>query len=319
MNNSIIKWFKILLKWMKIKLLDMNDEDKISQSYRIQSISNSLNVIKNLDFEIDSIEKIKNISGLGRGTLRRIDEILKTNRLSEVVWEDIKQSNTENLTKIFGVGYKVAKKFISMGIYNYNDLKSAIFNGFKVSSTIKKGVKYHNLVSHNVSRESIKKTFNSIKNKTKDLHDKYKYKIECCGSYRRKKETSNDIDILIGCRKGKEVLEQFINILKDDVIVCSFTEKTKTKFMGLAVIKNTNRLIRIDVRVVGLSEWYVALLYFTGSKTFNQMMRKTAKDKGMRLNEYMLKDLTNNKIYKFKTEKDIFKKLDVKYVKPEYR
>jgi DNA polymerase (family 10) len=60
------------------------------------------------------------------------------------------------------------------------------------------------------------------------------------------------------------------------------------------------------------------MMHFTGSGDFNQKMRNIAKKKNMKLNEYELIN-SNNKKIKINSENDIFKNLEMEYIKPEDR
>jgi DNA polymerase/3'-5' exonuclease PolX len=66
------------------------------------------------------------------------------------------------------------------------------------------------------------------------------------------------------------------------------------------------------------SELPYALLFYTGSKKFNIIMRGIAKKKGYLLNEHSLYDI-NMKPYSAKSEKDIFDKLGMNYHEPSER
>ena len=84
------------------------------------------------------------------------------------------------------------------------------------------------------------------------------------------------------------------------------------------VIKGKSR--RLDILFTKKSEYPFALFYFTGSGTFNQVIRKKANDLGYKLNEYGIKKIeSNNYISNIKNEQDIFKMLKVKYLEPKDR
>jgi DNA polymerase/3'-5' exonuclease PolX len=96
----------------------------------------------------------------------------------------------------------------------------------------------------------------------------------------------------------------------------------KSKFMGLCKLSPKLPARRIDILIADPSYYYFALLYFTGSYTFNIYMRKIALEKGYSLSEYGLKDKTKKHIDTseiIKTEEDIFKFLDIPYVPPNKR
>ena len=88
----------------------------------------------------------------------------------------------------------------------------------------------------------------------------------------------------------------------------------------MGFIKHTNNnVIRLDIRYIDKKYYPFALMYFTGNKKFNLFMRNKAQDLGFKLNEYGL--FKNDKKVKkeFKTEKDIFNILNIKYLKPNQR
>lgn len=93
--------------------------------------------------------------------------------------------------------------------------------------------------------------------------------------------------------------------------------------MGLCKLSPELPARRIDILIADPSYYYFALLYFTGSYSFNIFMRKVALEKGYSLSEYGIK---NNNTKKFidtsdiiKSEKDIFEYLGIAYVPPNKR
>jgi DNA polymerase (family 10) len=72
------------------------------------------------------------------------------------------------------------------------------------------------------------------------------------------------------------------------------------------------------------AEYSSALMYFTGSKEHNIVMRQRAIDRGLRLNEYGLfrsKEETRDPklLVKCRTEEEVFEKLGLRYIPPEMR
>ena len=93
--------------------------------------------------------------------------------------------------------------------------------------------------------------------------------------------------------------------------------------MGLCKLSPELPARRIDILIADPSYYYFALLYFTGSYSFNIYMRRVALEKGWSLSEYGIK---NNNTKKFidtadiiKSEEDIFKHLAIPYVHPNKR
>ena len=93
--------------------------------------------------------------------------------------------------------------------------------------------------------------------------------------------------------------------------------------MGFSKLPRKN-IRRIDIRFVPFNSYYSALLYFTGSYELNTQMRQIAKSLNYKLNEYGLFKINKDgevskRMLKIKSEKDIFKKLKMEYIKPEER
>ena len=87
--------------------------------------------------------------------------------------------------------------------------------------------------------------------------------------------------------------------------------------MGFCKYKS-NPVRRIDIRYVPYTSYYPALLYFTGSRDLNTKLRKMAKSIGYKINEYNITNDKGDKV-KIKSEKDIFKLLDLEYIEPKFR
>ena len=130
-----------------------------------------------------------------------------------------------------------------------------------------------------------------------------------------------DIDVLI---KGNEDIN--LKILIKELSSAGYIIETlangKNKFMGICKISPELPARRIDILIADPSYYYFALLYFTGSYSFNIYMRRIALQKNISLSEYGFKD-KNNKIIDtsdiIKSEKDIFDYLKIPFVSPEKR
>ena len=163
------------------------------------------------------------------------------------------------------------------------------------------------------------KVFNKI------LNNLYKdIEFEFVGSYRRKNKDMGDIDILIKDTKGL-VLKDIIKQLEAESYIIESLALGNNKFMGLCKLSPELPARRIDILIADPSHYYFALLYFTGSYSFNIYMLKIALKKGLSLSEYGFKDLKDNSKNIIDTtdiihsEEDIFKYLDMEYVEPHKR
>ena len=150
----------------------------------------------------------------------------------------------------------------------------------------------------------------------KDL-SKLSIKFDICGSFRRGLPDSGDIDVLFDCtaKEFKNVVLQ----LTDKGVLKEHFSSGSTKWMGIGLVNGSFR--RIDFMRVSSSEYPFALMYFTGSKDFNEAFRGHARKQEFTLNEHGIFSLKNGSIpkYEFKSERDIFKFLSVRYHSPDER
>ena len=142
--------------------------------------------------------------------------------------------------------------------------------------------------------------------------------IEIAGSLRRSKETIGDIDFLIGA--GSDYIEPIFDAFVDHKLVVEVLGRGDTKS---SIRTQDGR--QVDLRIVKPEQFPAALMYFTGSKEHNVVMRQRARKRGLSLNEYGLFELdeegnTNfDRPIDFSSETDIYKKLDLHFVPPELR
>lgn len=330
---------KILNEFEKLKeqiIFDIDNtlgKKKLINQYRLKSISFAIKIIekynKNSINDSDLNELIK-IKGIGKGTIDRIKEILKFGKLSEI---KITKNNKiylnmiKELEEIYGIGRITAYKlFKEYKIKSIDDLKSKINSGkIDVSDNIKIGLKYLNKLDTQIPRIEIDQFKEYILNILLKIDLKLFGTI--CGSYRRLKETSGDVDLIIVHTDYKKLnqkietnyIDIFVNFLiKEKIIIESLTKTdVKTKYMGIFKWKKSKPR-RIDIRFIPYESYYSAILYFTGSKDFNKNMRLIANTQNYTLNEYGLYDI-NNKIIKVNSEKEIFDILGMEYVAPNKR
>ena len=340
-NYNLIDIFTDLIKYVEIEtnyFINNNDSKNIIiNRFRIKHLKNTLKVIKSFKSNIKSSDELKNIKGIGKGSLLKIQEILDTNKLKEL--DDYKkkfkkylqqQKIIDELTTIIGIGPSVAYKLVNENnIKSISDLKNKVENNqIEVNEKLKLGLKYVGKFQGNIPRKEIE----SIESYLINILNKYNFDdtiITICGSYRRELPFSSDIDVLLTNLNvidnydinTSNLLIKFIQTLKNENFIIddiTTSEDAKVKYMGFCKYKN-KPLRRIDIRFIPYISYYPALLYFTGSYTLNQEMRLKAKKLGYKLSEYGLFKLSNNEMIYVNSELDIFNELDIKYLKPKDR
>jgi DNA polymerase (family 10) len=133
-------------------------------------------------------------------------------------------------------------------------------------------------------------------------------RCEVAGSYRRRKETVGDIDMLVVTKSALKVGDA-ISELPFVRNVVAHGEK-KLSF-------DLKSGIRVDIRFVRRDQWGAALLYFTGDKGHNIALRKKAIQRGWKLNEYGL--FSGTKVIASREEEDIYRALGVPCLDPTKR
>lgn len=281
-------------------------------SFKVNSFKKTINLIKEIDYEINSAEQLKNVKGIGKGTIDRINEILKNGNLQENKNVEKKQKNISDfnkLQKITGIGPAKAKQLIDKKI-SFNDLIE------KPSDSMLNELTHHQLIGVKYYHDLLKRIDSKIIYDIEQYLKKFNFKFNICGSYRRKKENSGDIDILI--LEEKKTLKDIVKILTEDkFIIDNLTDDGKTKYMGICKTPKSHAM-RIDIRLLPKQSYPFALLYFTGSKKTNTYMRNIAIKAGYKLSEYGLFDKKNTFI-PLESESAIFEFLHIPYLSPEKR
>ena len=336
-NSKIISEFERL-----IAFIQNENENNTANKFRIKQLSNVLNILKKYPEKItlDNLGSLKEVGGIGKGSIDRIIEILSNGSLSEL-GNFVDNNNTEkkqalqDLESVVGIGHVHALELYNKGITSVKDLKKQIKEGkIEVNDKIELGLKYYGKFEGNIPRKEIEKVYKIIQDIIKVINKKLKeeeqYIFEICGSFRREKPTSGDIDILIS-KKGKldetyNYLLNIINLLKSPIkknddkplLIDDLTDKNiHTKYMGFSKYKE-NPPRRIDIRFVPFESYYSALVYFTGSMELNKQMRVIAKSKKLKLSEYgLFKE--NGKSLPINSERDVFELLDIEYIVPRLR
>jgi DNA polymerase beta len=350
MNSNIIKEFEKLVIYIQGEIDEEKKTDVKKANaniFRLRNIKNALSIIKKYphNLTINNLSEFGEISGIGKGTIERITEILTRGHLKELEkFTDIskeKREILENLETVVGIGRNTAILLYDMGIKSVADLKKKVDNNIiEVNDKIKIGLEYYNKFEGNIPRKEITKIYKILQNIVKKVNKKLKlnennqFILEICGSYRRGNNTSNDIDVLItkvdtnrNNIPKENYLKLFVDILTNNLkenkekplLVQNLTDNFETKYMGFLKYLN-NPIRRIDIRFLTFDSYYSALLYFTGSAELNKRMRVIAKKKGYKLSEYGLEKNNNQHIViDINSEADIFKILEMEYLQPTER
>jgi len=318
MNKNIIENLCILQDyytkmWYKNKLSKDN--------FRRLAYSKAIRELNKIDFVIKNIKDVKNIKGVGRSILEKIEEYLNTGKINKVEeiktqFENSKDIVIKKFLDIWGVGDVKANSLYIMGYRNIEQIRDNAEKILNRQQII--GLKYYEDLKKKIPRINITVIQTIIRYILNKKFGKDKYVMNVAGSYRRGKEYSGDIDILISSTYFD--LKDIVKILSENGIISDILSMQKEKFMGIGKCPRKNEeYFRIDIEFLPKEEYGFGLLYFTGSGDFNKEMRYYAKKLGYTLNQHGLKNNKTGIIFKSENEEDIFEKLNLEFIKPNER
>ncbi len=287
-------------------------------------------VISDLDEDINAYIEQKNltdIKGVGKSIAEDIYCYAETGEMP--VLEAFKEKVPPGLIKwldISGLGPKnILKIYKKFGITEIQELKALIDDGSiaeleglgaKSAEKIRKSIEWMEQFGERARLDQATPIAHDILDSLKDLDGVQQ--ISIAGSLRRAKETIGDIDILIAADESR--ISQLFDV---------FTSHERiTEVLGRGDTKSSVRTAegrQVDLRIVEPEAYPAALMYFTGSKEHNVVMRSRARERGMALNEYGLFKLNSEGETDFEdpvetaSETDIYAKLGLHFVPPELR
>ncbi len=269
--------------------------------------------------EIYKKGKLEEIPGIGQALAEKIKEYIETGKIHK--YDELKKTVPKGITKLMeiqGLGPKKVKiLYKKLGISSVKDLEKAakqhkisklpLFKE-KTEENILKGLELYKTGEERTLLHLIIPIAERITNDLRNL--KEVDQIVAAGSFRRRKETVRDIDILVTSKNPEKIMDFFTSM----PLVKRVLAKGSTK--SSVIIKEG---IQIDLRVVEPGIFGSALLYFTGSKEHNIALRGLAIKKGYKLSEYGLFTKKDNKRVAGRTEEEVYKKLGMAYIEPELR
>ncbi len=277
--------------------------------------------IKTISDPLISCKQIKDLSGIGKAMIEKLDELIKTGKINNLVElkskygteeyekEKILQEKMAIFTQIPWIGDIKAKQLIDLNINTIEELKKRkddkiVGKGKNkltlLNSAQQKGLEYYEQILERIPRSEIDKYktlltnifLETLEDNNKDAENN---KFEIVGSYRRGKTESGDIDIIITSKQDdKTIFNKFLDKLDDKKkdatdkakIIKAFLTRGEKKVMVIGKLSEKNIARRLDFLYSPPEEYAFAVLYFTGSKEFNTAMRQYALQQNLTLNEH---------------------------------
>jgi len=267
-------------------LLEIQD----ANPFRIRAFRNAVRTVEAqtvpLRRMVDDGETLTALPAIGKGVAGYIEELIATGGLEmlEELHDEIPASLIEFM-RLPGLGPKKARKLWNeLGVDSIEALKAAAEAG-EVAVLEGFGVKTQDRILSGIERlTSTEQRFrlSEVDELLPPLLDHMRAapgltRLEVAGSYRRRRETIGDIDLLaLGDDAGaiSRWLVEHPSVVS--VIGAGGTRTSITLRSGL----------QVDLRIVPAASWGAALVYFTGSKEHNIKLRQRALDRELRISEY---------------------------------
>lgn len=319
-------------------------EARAREGYGASALLNASRIIREFPTPITDAKQLKGVSGIGKGTLERVARILElgaayrppTPPPSQVAVAAAAAAAEAGVSpasaataivpspealpadafdfctlKFFG---PVAKRNLyAQGIYTRAQLeKQAREHPESLNANQLAGLRFCDDLAERIPRDEVEE----IAGLVVVAAQQEGMSAHLVGSYRRGKESSGDVDVLITGEKNW--LHRVVDRLYRDGLLQYTFSLGEVKAMIVAVSPRTGIFRSLDIRFVPASDWASFLLFSTGPFQLNVVMRQAAIDRGWKLSEYGLFD-TEGRRLPVVSEEELFCALDMEYLTPEER
>lgn len=302
------------------RVADLLDIEGANQ-FRIRAYRNGARAVEGLSGSVADMvaadEDLSRYSGIGKDLAGKIREIVRTGSLKQLgELEERIPPGLLDLLEVSGLGPKKVKTlYRELDITSLDDLRKAAEKG-KVRKLHGFGKKTEQKILDSLGKvekrggrmllakaEQYAVSLEEYLKKIKGVKD-----LVIAGSYRRRKETVGDLDILATAEKGSRIMDAFVEYEDVSEVVSKGTTRS-------TVILRSG--LQVDLRVVPEVSYGAALHYFTGSKPHNIAVRKLGQKRGLKVNEYGV--FKGDDRVAGKTEEEVYAQVDLPYFEPELR
>jgi len=292
-----------------------NIMSKRGEPFRGRAYQKAQETIMAYPDDIITVDQLKGKPAIGPTILEKLNEYVNTGTLK--ILEREKNNPINILGEIYGVGPKKAKELVEKGITNIEQLREK--QNELLNDVQKVGLKYYEDILKRIHCSEVEE-YNNLFNKDFKKVAEEDSRMEIVGSFRRGAESSGDIDVII-TSKSPKVFVGFVDELIKEKVILEVLSRGPTKCLVIAKLPTSDTARRVDFLYTSPEEYPFSVLYFTGSKIFNTVMRHEALQKGFTMNEHGLYKMEGKKKGAkvdavFKDERDIFDYLDLVYKSP---
>jgi len=225
------------------------------------------------------------IPGVGDAIAKKIEELARTGRMAfyETLREEVPPSLVA-LLEIPGVGPRTVKQLHEeLGIDTLDDLRQAAeagsLRGLKGMSEKTEGQILGGIaaLANRLERLRLGQAEAIVATLLAELADVPGVRsIQPAGSYRRRRETIGDLDLLAETDRPAELVERFTSMPGVESVLARGPHKAAVRLL---------RGPQVDLMIMPPGEAGTYLIHFTGSKEHNVRLRGIARDRGWSLSE----------------------------------
>ena len=289
--------------------------------FRVRAYRNAARTVGGLSRSVSDLleadEDLTDLSGIGEDLAGKIEEIVETGGLEQL--KEIERRTPPGLAELLrvsGLGPKRVQTLREeLEVTSLDELERAAQEG-QIRQLHGFGKKIEEGIIEDLERVRADEGRTLLKVAEQVAEPLAEYlrgaegvdRVKVAGSYRRRKETVGDLDILATGDDGAGIIERFIQY-EDVADVVSQGETRSTVILRSG--------LQVDLRVVASKSYGAALLYFTGSKAHNIKLRNMALDRDLKINEYGVFEGQDR--IAGETEEEIYALFDLSLVPPELR
>jgi DNA polymerase (family 10) len=296
-------------------------ELKEANEFRVRSYRSAARTVRDMSQRLEDLasegDDLTELPNIGESTAEKIHEILDKGTCKRL--EDLRDELPEELTQLLRVPSLGPRKAMQihneLDVDNLDELRDACENGKvrqlegfgeKTEQKILEGISTAREASGRVSIKEAGDHVRSISEWLDGLDEIERYEV--AGSFRRRKETVGDLDILIQAGDRKAAGDAILEFDGIDKVDSRGKEKITVHLTGG---------LQVDFRFFEPRSFGAALMYFTGSKAHNIHVRQIAVDRDWKLNEYGL--FKGDDLLAGKKEDALYHRLNLAWVPPEMR
>ena len=301
-----------------VTILGKLAEMKTDNVFKNRAYTTAQETIMDIQEDITDVEQLRGRPGIGSTIMEKLTEFVKTGKIAKL--EQYQANPVSIFSEIYGVGPKKATELVAQGITTIAQLRK---NTQLLNATQKVGLQYYEDILERIPRQEIDE-YNGVFHKVADGIPGVQYEI--VGSYRRMAASSGDIDVIITAPDAS-TFDQFLDTLITMGVIEVVLSRGKSKCLVIASLPSHRGrrggfvYRRVDFLFTTRTEYPFSILYFTGSKGFNVVMRNRALSLGYSMNEHgiTVKGTGAPISQTFLNEQDIFAFLGLEYKRPEER